>query len=118
MPPDVAHNLIFFLGLSYQKLRKSLVQLLEKIIRYRHHIVFLTAYIELKRVPRGFLLKFHSNSNNTSYKFILENCFRKLIISTVGVYQKFLPPLKIRLDKINTIIIADKWKENYHQMNK
>ena len=105
MPPDVAHNLIFFLGLSYQKLRKSLVQLLEKII-------------ELKRVPRGFLLKFHSNSNNTSYKFILENCFRKLIISTVGVYQKFLPPLKIRLDKINTIIIADKWKENYHQMNK
>ena len=56
---------------SYQKLRKSLLQLLERITRYQNHIAFLTTYIKLKHIPRGFLLKFHSNSNNTSYIFIL-----------------------------------------------
>ena len=56
---------------SYQKSHKSLLQLLEKITRYQHHIAFLTAYIELKHIPRGFLLKFYSNSNNKSYNLYL-----------------------------------------------
>ena len=62
-------------------------------------------------------MKFHRNSNNPSYKFILENCSRKLVVSTVGYYKKLLPPLKVQFDRIKTII-ADKWKENYNQMNK
>ena len=76
---------------SYQKLRKSLLQLLERITRYQNHIAFLTTYIKLKHIPRGFLLKFHSNSNNTSYIFILENCSRRLMISTLGYYKNLLP---------------------------
>ena len=56
---------------SFQCLLKSLLQLLEKITRYQHHIAFLTAYIELKHIPRGFLLKFYSNSNNKSYNLYL-----------------------------------------------
>ena len=68
-------------------------------------------------IPRGFLLKFHSNSKNTSYKFILKYCSQKLMISTVGYYKKLLPPLKVQFDRIKTII-ADKWKENYDLMSK
>ena len=102
---------------SYQKSHKSLLQLLEKITRYQHHIAFVRAYIELKHISRGFLLKFHSNSNNTSYKFILKNCSQKLMISTVGYYKKLLPPLKVQFDRIKTII-ADKWKEKYDLMSK
>ena len=102
---------------SYQKSHKSLLQLLEKITRYQHHIAFVRAYIELNHISRGFLLKFHSNSNNTSYKFILKNCSRKLMISTVGYYKKLLPPLKVQFDRIKTII-ADKWKEKYDLMSK
>ena len=70
----------------------------------RLQIAFLIRCIELKHIPRGFLLKFHSNSNNASHKFILENGSRKFVISTVAYCKKLLPPLKVQLDTIKTII--------------
>ena len=65
-------------------------------------------------------MTFRSNSNNTSYKLILGNCSRELTISTVGIYKKLLPPLNIELDKIKTIMIADKCfpDKSYYQMKK
>ena len=44
--------------------------------------------------------KHDSNSNYSSYKFILENCSRNFMISTAGYYKKLLPPFKVQFDRI------------------
>ena len=45
---------------SYQKFFKSLLHLLEKISRYRHHITFINTYVQMNYIPRGFLLYLNS----------------------------------------------------------
>ena len=51
------------------------------------------------------------------YKAILQNCSKKLMISTIGYYEKLLPPLKLEFERTK-ILISDKWKENYEQVNR
>ena len=46
------------------------------------------------------------------YKAALENCSKKLMISTAVYYKKLLRPLKLEFERIK-ILISDKWKENY-----
>ena len=51
------------------------------------------------------------------YKAILENCSKKLMISTIGYYKKLLPSLKLEFERTK-ILISDKWKVNYEQVNR
>ena len=39
------------------------------------------------------------------------------MISTIGYYEKLLPPLKLEFERTK-ILISDKWKENYEQVNR
>ena len=77
----------------------------------------MTTCIQLKYIPRGCLLKLHSNSNSMGYKAVLENCSKKLMISTAVYYKKLLRPLKLEFERIK-ILISDKWKENYERVNR
>ena len=73
---------------SFQVLNKSLLQIIVKIIRYRHHIVFISAYLKYKSIQKGFKLKFHSNIPGINTDVILKKCSRKLMEKTLNHHKK------------------------------
>ena len=65
---------------SYQELRKLVLKSTEKIIRYKHHIVFNLTYVKLKTVPKGFKLRHHNNIVECDSEPVLKRCSKKLIV--------------------------------------
>ena len=90
----------------YRKLQRSLLHNAEKSIRYQHHISFISTYIKLNQIPKGFKLKFHNNIDDANYKNILKKCSRKLMSATVAIYKNKLRNITIRIKSfINDIKI-------------
>ena len=79
----------------YCKLNKSLFPYSEDIRRYQHHIVLITIYLDLNKVPKGFKLKFHNKIRYEKYKQILKICSLKLMTCAVVIYKKNLLDSKI-----------------------
>ena len=71
---------------SFQELNKHLLYVINKIVRYRHHIVFIKTYRKLKCVPKGFVLKFHSNLPGLDMSTILKKSSMKLMEKTLTYY--------------------------------
>ena len=51
------------------------------------------------------------------YKAVIENCSKKLMISTAVYYKKIITTFKLEFERIK-ILISDKWKENYERVNR
>ena len=89
----------------YCKLNKSLFPYSEDIRCYQHHIVLITIYLGLNKVPKGFKLKFHNKIRYGKYKQILKICSLKLMTCAVVIYKKNLLDAKINFHQkvINTL---------------
>ena len=70
----------------------------------RYHIVFITAYLKLNEVPKGFKINVHKNIPYGNYKQIIKFCSIKLMACTVGIHNKNLSDTKINFqDVISTL---------------
>ena len=74
-------------GLSYTDIRKELLNLLGKIVRYKHYIAFIKTYIPFNLIPRGFQLKLHSNIPDLQIAKTLKKCSKKLMFKVVSKYN-------------------------------
>ena len=74
-------------------------KLVDKLNRYRHHIVFLSTYLKLNSVPKGFALKFHNNIAEVDFASVLKNCSKKLMEKTVSTYRNKLSACKLFIQK-------------------
>ena len=92
-------------GKSFQELNKTLLYIVDKIIRYRHHVAFISTYLKLKSVPKGFKLKFHSNIPDVKMTSVLRNCSFKLMVKIQGYYKTKLKDLEKSYSKIATDIV-------------
>ena len=72
---------------SYQELRKLGLRSTEKIIRYKHHIVFNLTYVKLNAVPKGFKLRHHSNIVECDSEPVLKRCSKKLMLKRSSVIR-------------------------------
>ena len=78
---------------SYRKLLNDLLSATEKLERYRHHVVSISTYLNLRCIPKGFHLKAHNNIRECDLGPALKKCSKKNMIKTVKHYQgklKFL----------------------------
>ena len=75
---------------TFMELNRSLIQTIEKIIRYQHHLSVLCTYVKFNKIPKGFRLRFHSNFTDCIYDKILKNCSRKLIHRTISYHKQRL----------------------------
>ena len=81
---------------TFTESNRSLIQTIEKIIGYQHHVSLLCTYVKFSKITKGFRLRFHSNFINCSYDNILKNCSRKLIHRTI-----FYPKQRVKqLEKL------------------
>ena len=85
---------------NYHKLHKSLLRYSEDIRRYQLHNAFITIYLNLNEVPKGFRIKFHDNIPYRNYNQILKTCSLKLMAGTVGIYKKNLSDSKINFQNV------------------
>jgi len=93
---------------TFQELNRSLLNLVGKIIRYRHHVVFISTYIKYKHVPKGFIMKFHSNLPGLNVDSILKKCSMKLMEKTLLHYKRSL--LTFETDSRN---VAEEFLNSY-----
>ena len=75
-------SFVFTMNHFLRYLRSRILKLLDKKIRYLHHITFLDAYIKAKKTPKGFHINFHSNIGPACNFFdkILFNSAKKLML--------------------------------------
>ena len=72
---------------NFRKLLNDLLCATAKIERYRHHIVTISTYINLKCIPRGFRLKAHNNINEVDLNPALRKCAIKNMVKTLKHYK-------------------------------
>ena len=75
---------------TYCELRKLCLKYVEKITRYRHHIVFNSTYIKFNLIPKGFKIRHHNNIEGNDIQPVLRKCSKKLIIKAIGAYKRKL----------------------------
>ena len=92
---------------SFQELNRCLLSKIDKMVRYRHHIVYISTYIKFKCLPKGFKLRFHSNLKNLEYNNILTNCSNKLMEKTIAYYKNLLKRFEKDARSIATCIIKN-----------
>ena len=71
----------------------------EKLCRYRHHIAFISTYLQLKTIPKGFEMNFHNNWEDVDLQPILKNCSKKLMARIASSYRKKLSVLKLQFEE-------------------
>ena len=81
---------------TFQKLNRSLLKVINKIIRYRHHVVIISTYTKFKKIPKGFRLKFHSNLPGLEMQSILKKCSNKMMEKTLLYYNKTITSLSTK----------------------
>ena len=70
----------------------------------RYHIVFITVYLKLNEVPKGFKIKFHKNIPYGNYKQIIKTCSLKLMSCTISIYKKNVSDTKINFQDVITTL--------------
>ena len=55
---------------TVMELNRSLIQTIEKIIRYQHDVSLLCTYVKFNKKRKGFRLRFQSNFIDCSYDSI------------------------------------------------
>ena len=85
---------------GFHYLQKSYFRLVDKIVRYKHHITFISTYLKYGFIPKGFRMNFHNNMNTVSHKVIIHNCSVKLMVKTVGFYKNELIGIYKRIHNI------------------
>ena len=86
--------------------RKDILKTVNKIIRYKHHIIYITTCLNFNNIPNGFTLKFHNNMA-FEHSSILRNCSKKLMSKTNGYYKKCLRQLEIRFLELKSSIVEE-----------
>ena len=70
-----------------------------KLCRYRHHITFISTYLRLNAIPKGFEVKFHNNWEDIDLSPVLKNCSKKLMARTVNTYRKRLLECRVQFEE-------------------
>jgi len=68
---------------TFQEYNKLLLEYIDRIIRYRHHIAFISTYVKYKKIPKGFMLNFHSNIPELTVDGILKKSSTKVMEKTL-----------------------------------
>jgi len=63
-----------------------MLNIADKLIRYKNHIAFINSYIKAKKIPKGFKLKFHNNLD-LNVEPILQKCSLKIMKQTMSFYK-------------------------------
>ena len=77
----------FKMDATFTGLKAETLKAADKLIRYKNHVAFIYAYIKANKLPRGFKLKFHSNTD-LDVSNILYKCSTKIMKRTMIYYQK------------------------------
>ena len=75
---------------DFQTLNHNLLKKIDKIIRYENHVINMSVYRKLRIIPKGFLLKFHTNIPDFNVTDILKKCSLKLMEKLITHYKHCL----------------------------
>ena len=72
---------------TFTEYKAETLKAADKLIRYKNHIAFIYAYLKAKKIPKGFKLKFHSNTD-LNVENVLLKCSTKIMKRTMTYYKK------------------------------
>ena len=100
--------------LIFMELNRSLIQTIEKIIRYHYHVSLLCTYAKFNKIPKGFRLRFYSNFIDCDYDNILKNCSRKHMHRTISYHKERLKQLEKSFKNLSQKIISEYPEKSYY----
>ena len=98
----------------FMELNCSLIQTIEKIIRYHYHVSLLCTYAKFNKIPKGFRLRFYSNFIDWDYNNILKHCCRKHIHRTISYHKQRLKQLGKTYKSLSQKIICEYPEKSYY----
>ena len=98
----------------FMELNRSLIQTIEKIIRYHYHVSLLCTYVKFNKIPKGFRLRFYSNFIDCDYDNILKNCSRKHMHRTMSYHKERLKQLEKSFKNLSQKIISEYPEKSYY----
>ena len=98
----------------FMELNRSLIQTIEKIIRYHYHVSLLCTYAKFNKIPKGFRLRFYSNFIDCDYDNILKNCSRKHMHRTMSYHKERLKQLEKSDKNLSKKVISEYPEKSYY----
>ena len=98
----------------FMELNRSLIQTIEKIIRYHYHVSLLCTYAKFNKIAKGFRLRFYSNFIDCDYDYILKNCSRKHMHRTMSYHKERLKQLEKSFKNLSQKIISEYPEKSYY----
>ena len=98
----------------FMELNRSLVQTIEKIIRYHYHVSLLCTYVKFNKIPKGFRLRFYLNFIDCDYDNILKSCSRKHMHRTISYHKERLKQLEKSYKSLSQNIISEYPEKLYY----
>ena len=92
--------------ITYTRYKADTLKAADKLVRYKNHIAFIHAYIKAKKLPKGFKLKFHSNTN-LDVSNILLKCSTMIMKRTMIYYKNEAKKLHEQIKNIKLHIVTD-----------
>ena len=77
---------------EFPNIKRNILKKVDKVTRYQNHTAFISTYLRMDSIPKGFKLKFHNNLGFDS-SGILKKCSRKLMKRTLTYYQNVMKKL-------------------------
>ena len=72
----------------FMELNRSLIETIEKIIRYHYHVSLLCTYVKFNKILKGFRLRFYSSFIDCDYDNILKTVPVNICIALCLIIKK------------------------------
>ena len=105
---------------NFQTIRRKCLNLTEKIVRYNHHVIFISTNLKYGGTPKGFKLKFHNNMPNLNVQSTIEKCSKKIMVKTLQNFKKQISQNKILLTEIfnNNVLTSNESTQIIQEIDK
>ena len=81
-------------------IRKKSLRIGSNIVRYHHHVTFISNYLQRGAIPKGFRMKHHHNIPHLVTDDLMRKCSKKLMKRTLGWNKRKLRSSQIELTAI------------------
>ena len=60
---------------EFRKTKRNILKKVDKVTRYQNHTAFISTYLQMDVISKGFMLKFHNNIDFDS-NVVLKKCLK------------------------------------------